>query len=70
MNQCVRSIGRIILRENTEVLGKEPVPVLLYTPQIPYGLGLELNLGPGSEKMVGGIKRQYQCTINHVTFTS
>jgi hypothetical protein len=63
MNECVRRIGRIILRENTEVLRKEPVPVLLYPPQILYKLGLEL-------KMVGGIKRQYQCTINHETFTS
>jgi len=44
--------------------------LLLYPPQIPYGLQLALNLGPCSEKMVGGIKRQYQRTINHVTFTS
>jgi hypothetical protein len=70
MNECVRSIGRIILKENTEVLGKEPFPVLLYPPQIPHRLGLELNLSPCSEKMVGGIKRHYQRTINHVTFTS
>jgi len=54
MNKCVRRTDRIILRENTEVLGKEPFPVLLYPPQIPHRLGLELNLGPCSEKMVGG----------------
>jgi hypothetical protein len=46
MDEHVRSTGRMILRENTDVLGKEPVPVLLYPPQIPYRFGLELNLGP------------------------
>jgi hypothetical protein len=54
MNKCGRRIDRIILTENTEVLGKETFPVLLYPPQTPHRLGLELNLGPCSEKMVGG----------------
>jgi len=34
MNGCVRRIGKIILREKTEVLGERP----LQLPQIPYGL--------------------------------